>query len=126
MLQILTQIEVAIKRDYLSADFETTEELLHYCASSIGAYYEFAHPGSIPQLPWIPKTTASVAMKLLELDASISYVKQKKAVPHDVEKVEPLPVKCLLARMFFARFYYDVPILFNFSINGSMIVLKFT
>ncbi|CAI9760178.1 unnamed protein product [Fraxinus pennsylvanica] len=91
LLQFLTQIEAAIKRDYLSADFETTEELLRYCASSIGAYYEFAHPGSIPQLPWIPKTTASVAMKLLELDASISYVKQKKAEPHDAEKVEPLP-----------------------------------
>ncbi|KAL2524213.1 homeobox-1 [Abeliophyllum distichum] len=91
LLQILTQIEIAIKRNYLSADFETTEELMGYCASSRGASYEFSYPGSFPQLPWIPQTTAAVALKLLELDASLSYVEQQMAESHDVDKVEPLP-----------------------------------
>ncbi|KAK1566908.1 hypothetical protein Q3G72_005921 [Acer saccharum] len=58
--QILTQLESVIKRDFLSTSFETTSELLDTQLVSI--------------LPWVPQTTAAVALRLLELDASISYM----------------------------------------------------
>ncbi|KAL6567386.1 hypothetical protein OROGR_001054 [Orobanche gracilis] len=90
LLQILTQLEGAIKRDYLSEDFETTEELL-CCDLSRGAASDFNCPGSVPQLPWIPKTTASVALKLLELDSSIFFTPKQKAESRDENKVEALP-----------------------------------
>ncbi|KAK4485260.1 hypothetical protein RD792_007892 [Penstemon davidsonii] len=83
LLKMLTQFERAIKRDYLSSDFETAEELVSYCASS--------YPGSVPQLPWIPNTTAAVALRLLELDASISYTPNQKSEILDEKKVEALP-----------------------------------
>ncbi|KAL3519817.1 hypothetical protein ACH5RR_017966 [Cinchona calisaya] len=78
LLQILTQFEGAIKRDSLSSNFETTEELLSYCASSKVTGYYFAHPPSVSQLPWIPQTTAAVALRLLELDASILHSQHEK------------------------------------------------
>ncbi|KAL0442726.1 UNVERIFIED_CONTAM: Homeobox-DDT domain protein RLT2 [Sesamum latifolium] len=95
LLQILTQFEGAIKRDYLSADFETTEELLCYCDSSRGAAYGFNYTGSVPQLPWIPKTTAAVALRFLELDASIFYTPNQKAESHDEKTGDALPVESL-------------------------------
>ncbi|XP_058202089.1 homeobox-DDT domain protein RLT1 isoform X2 [Rhododendron vialii] len=69
LLQILTEFEVVIKRGFLSTNFETTDELLASSAVSGRG----ANPGSVPQLPWIPQTTAAVALRLLELDGSISY-----------------------------------------------------
>ncbi|XP_073158296.1 homeobox-DDT domain protein RLT1 [Henckelia pumila] len=95
LLQLLTQFEGAIKRDYLSADFETTEELLCYCASSRGAKYEFSCSGSVPQLPWIPETTAAVALRLFELDSSIFYTPNQKAESHEEKKVETLTKSAL-------------------------------
>ncbi|PIN06555.1 Transcription factor PHOX2/ARIX, contains HOX domain [Handroanthus impetiginosus] len=89
LLQILTQFEGTIKRDFLSADFETTEELLCYCDSSRVAATEFS--GSVRHLPWIPKTTTAVALRLLELDASIFYTPKQKAESHDEKKMEALP-----------------------------------
>lgn len=68
-LQIFTEFEVVIKRGFLSTNFETTDELLASSAVSGRG----ANPGSVPQLPWIPQTTAAVALRLLELDGSISY-----------------------------------------------------
>ncbi|KAG8385512.1 hypothetical protein BUALT_Bualt03G0053000 [Buddleja alternifolia] len=90
-LQILTQFEGAVKRDYLSADFETTEELLCHSDSSRGGGHELTYPASVPYLPWIPKTTAALALRLLELDASIFYTPNQKAESHDEKKVEALP-----------------------------------
>ncbi|KAG5561737.1 hypothetical protein RHGRI_004700 [Rhododendron griersonianum] len=69
LLQILTEFEVVIKRGFLSTNFETTDELLASSAVSGRG----ANPGSVPQLPWIPQTTAAVSLRLLELDGSISY-----------------------------------------------------
>lgn len=92
LLQLLTQFERVIKRDYLSSDYETTEELLTYCGSSRGTAHDFT--GFVPQLPWIPKTTAAVGLRLLELDASIIYTPEQKAEAHDEKKVEEaLPVE---------------------------------
>lgn len=79
LLQILTQFENAIKRDCLSPDFETTEELLSSCALLARTVCNSAYPGSVPELPWVPQTTAAVSLRLLELDASVSYNLDQKS-----------------------------------------------
>ncbi|GLU22947.1 hypothetical protein SLE2022_389830 [Rubroshorea leprosula] len=78
LLQILTHFESAVKPDYLSSNFETTKELLGLKTLTGSGY---ADPQSVPVLPWIPQTTAAVALRLLDLDASITSVKQEKAEP---------------------------------------------
>ncbi|CAN4078885.1 unnamed protein product [Withania somnifera] len=90
LLRILTQLEGAMKRDYLSAEYETAEELMGLCALSRNAAREATYPESV-QLPWIPQTTAAVALRLLELDASISYDPQQKTEPELKNKVDCLP-----------------------------------
>lgn len=84
-----------MKCDFLSTDFETTSELLSYCAASRDAACESTYSGSITQLPWIPQTTAAVALRVLELDASIFYVPQQKSELHDGQTAEALPVEYL-------------------------------
>ncbi|KAI7753270.1 hypothetical protein M8C21_000192 [Ambrosia artemisiifolia] len=74
LLQVLTQLESVIKRDYMSLEFETTEELLKTPGLS-----DKVASGSVPVLPWIPQTTAAVTLRLLELDGSISYTPEQKA-----------------------------------------------
>lgn len=91
LLQILTQLEGVIKRDYLSADYETAEELMGLCALSRKAACESTYPESVPQLPWIPQTTSAVALRLLELDSSISYDPQQKTETELKNKVDCLP-----------------------------------
>ncbi|OVA11509.1 Homeobox domain [Macleaya cordata] len=81
LLQILTLFEGAIKRDCLSSNFETTKELLGSFMPSGRAVDEFS-PGSVPILPWVPQTTAAVALRLLELDGSITYMLQQKEESH--------------------------------------------
>ncbi|KAK3000441.1 hypothetical protein RJ639_021694, partial [Escallonia herrerae] len=88
--QILTQLEGAIVRDRLSLKFETTDELLASCALSGRAVCDSAHPGPVLQLPWIPQTTAAVALRLLELDASVMYIPSQKTEPED-EGITKLP-----------------------------------
>ncbi|KAJ4703536.1 Homeobox domain-containing protein/DDT domain-containing protein [Melia azedarach] len=80
ILQILTILESGIKRQYFSSNFETTKELL-------GSSVMSGDPWSVPILPWIPKTTAAVALRLLELDASIMYVKPEKAETFEDKEV---------------------------------------
>ncbi|KAG2262034.1 hypothetical protein Bca52824_069113 [Brassica carinata] len=63
--QVLTMLEVALKRDFLSSNFETTCELLDLS--------EEALVRDVKVLPWIPKTTGGVALRLFELDSSIAY-----------------------------------------------------
>lgn len=69
----MTILEGAIKRDYLSSKFETTSDLL-----------SLSHPSNVlsdikdvPLLPWVPKTTAAVALRLMELDSAILYTPQQ-------------------------------------------------
>ncbi|XP_057986243.1 homeobox-DDT domain protein RLT1 isoform X4 [Hevea brasiliensis] len=88
LLQILTVLESAIKRDCLSADFETTKDLLSSSTSAQSALYGSTDLRSVPVLPWIPKTTAAVALRLFELDGSITYIQHEK-----VEPSEDKPVK---------------------------------
>ncbi|KAK3207089.1 hypothetical protein Dsin_021135 [Dipteronia sinensis] len=81
LLQILTLLESGIKRHYLSSNFETTRELL-------GISDVTADLASVSIIPWIPKTTAAVAVRLLELDASIMYIKPEKAEPSEDNEVK--------------------------------------
>ncbi|CAK7350538.1 unnamed protein product [Dovyalis caffra] len=81
LLQILTMFESAIKRERLSSHFETTKELLGSAALSGSAAHGSAGLVSVPVLPWMPRTTAAVALRLFELDASIIYIKNEKPEP---------------------------------------------
>lgn len=37
---------------------------------------------SVTVLPWVPRTTSAVSLRLFELDTSISYVKLEKPEPY--------------------------------------------
>ncbi|XVF40442.1 hypothetical protein PTKIN_Ptkin01aG0113900 [Pterospermum kingtungense] len=76
LLKMLTHLESAIKRDYLSSNFETTRELL-------GSNLQSESDSTDSVLPWIPQTTSAVALRLLELDKYIMYVKQEKVEPSE-------------------------------------------
>lgn len=76
-MQILTLLESAIKRDYLSSNFETTTELLSSANQDI-AVDTVTLSGSVPVLPWVPDTAAAVALRMLDLGSSISYTGHQK------------------------------------------------
>ncbi|KAJ6738207.1 HOMEOBOX-DDT DOMAIN PROTEIN RLT2 [Salix koriyanagi] len=88
LLQRLTVFESAIKRQRLSSNFETTKELLGSSVSSGSAAHDSASLGSVSLLPWIPKTSAAMALRLFELDASIIYVKNEKPEPSTDKSVK--------------------------------------
>ncbi|CAA0250846.1 unnamed protein product [Arabidopsis thaliana] len=79
LLQVLTSLESAIKKESLSSNFMSAKELLG------AANAEADDQGSVDVLPWIPKTVSAVALRLSELDASIIYVKPEKpeVIPED-------------------------------------------
>ncbi|KAM7498033.1 hypothetical protein LguiA_022447 [Lonicera macranthoides] len=76
LLQILTMLESAVKRDFLSLNFETTIELLGSSNPKIANRSSVAETVSV--LPWLPQTTSSVALRLMELDSSIFYTLEQK------------------------------------------------
>ncbi|THF97876.1 hypothetical protein TEA_015817 [Camellia sinensis var. sinensis] len=100
LLQILTEFEAVIKRCCLSTLFETTDELLAVSALSGRGVCDSADAGSVPQLPWIPQTTAAVALRLLELDGSISYTGDQKAELLDNNEVEDFTVDNFIVACF--------------------------
>ncbi|XP_013585499.1 PREDICTED: uncharacterized protein LOC106294486 isoform X2 [Brassica oleracea var. oleracea] len=92
LLQVLTYLESAIKKESLSSNFLSAKELL-------GAAGATADPGSVDVFPWIPKTVSAVALRLSDLDASIVYVKPEKPepVPEDEkEQISLFPGNSLL------------------------------
>ncbi|XP_059282469.1 homeobox-DDT domain protein RLT2 [Lycium ferocissimum] len=70
LLQILTLLEGAIKREYLISNYETTNELLGAVSNS--------NLDGMAVLPWVPHTTSAVALRLMELDSSICYTQQQR------------------------------------------------
>ncbi|KAK4420574.1 Homeobox-DDT domain protein RLT2 [Sesamum alatum] len=81
LLQNLTLLENSIKSDFLSANYETTWEIL---SSRRITADSFSGPEEIAVLPWIPPTTPAVALQLMELDSSIYYtVHQKESCQKD-------------------------------------------
>ncbi|MCD9641238.1 hypothetical protein HAX54_027327 [Datura stramonium] len=71
LLQILTLLEGAIKREYLISSYETTNELLGAVSNS--------NLDGMAVLPWVPHTTSAVALRLMEFDCSLCYTQQQKA-----------------------------------------------
>ncbi|WOL14533.1 hypothetical protein Cni_G23313 [Canna indica] len=82
LFQILTLLEAAIKREFLSTNFETTNELLSSGTIGVASENVAACAGSVPVLPWVPDTSAAVTLRLLELDSSISYTLHQKLESH--------------------------------------------
>ncbi|KAJ4847083.1 hypothetical protein Tsubulata_040919 [Turnera subulata] len=77
LLQNLTLLEAGVKRDYLSANYETTSELLN-SSDSYRLSANTSNTAAVPVLPWIPRTVAAVALRVLEFDASVSYKLHQK------------------------------------------------
>ncbi|CAL8146684.1 unnamed protein product [Prunus armeniaca] len=88
LLQILTLLETAVKRDFLSSNFAATEELLGTGKQSEVFVPDFLDSGSVPLLPWIPHTTAAVALRLHEMDSSITHIQLEKAEPNGDKEVK--------------------------------------
>ncbi|KAJ6371739.1 hypothetical protein OIU77_002122 [Salix suchowensis] len=82
LLQILTPLESAMKRDYMSSDYETSSELLRSSGPSGCAAYGSFNTVTVPVLPWLPQTTAALALRVIEFDASISYMLHQKLEAH--------------------------------------------
>lgn len=78
LLQILTLLEGGIKRNFLLSDYETTSELLVSIDSTGSKTHGTLTPEAVPVLPWLPQTTSSVALRLMELDSSICYLLSQK------------------------------------------------
>ncbi|KAJ0797032.1 putative transcription factor & chromatin remodeling DDT family [Helianthus annuus] len=87
LLQVLTWLESVVKRDHMSLEFETTEELI---GTSGLSELVASGPGSVPVLPWIARTTAAVSLRLLELDSSISYTSEQKTELNIVHKTNDI------------------------------------
>ncbi|XP_057792425.1 homeobox-DDT domain protein RLT2 isoform X2 [Salvia miltiorrhiza] len=69
LLQCLTLLEDSIKREFLSVNYETSSEIL----SSSKVVGCSSRPGVVPIPPWMPLTAPAVALRLMDLDASIYY-----------------------------------------------------
>lgn len=77
-LQMLTLLEDAIRRDYLSSDFETSYELLNNSKTEdMPSQNNFTLPGT-SVLPWVPDTTAAITLRMLDLDYAVSYIQNQK------------------------------------------------
>ncbi|KAJ1284714.1 hypothetical protein BS78_03G226300 [Paspalum vaginatum] len=76
IFQLLTVLEGAIRRDFLSSDFETTNECLN--SQDIASQNPVVPAGSASVLPWVPGTTAAVMLRMLDLDLAISYMQNQK------------------------------------------------
>lgn len=81
LLEALTLLESAIRRDFLSLDFETTDELLG--SNNSVTLQATGICSTVSVLPWLPETTACVGLRLMELDTSIHYLLSQK---EDAEK----------------------------------------
>ncbi|GMG98559.1 hypothetical protein Nepgr_000399 [Nepenthes gracilis] len=78
LLQILSLLESAVKRDFLSSDFHTANELLASSDTAGSVANLSSDLGTVTVLPWVPQTTAAVALRLMELDSAISYTFDQK------------------------------------------------
>lgn len=76
---MLSLLEDVIRREYLSSEFESTKDLLRLLESSAQGF-DLEHASV---LPWIPQTIAASALRLLELDSSIIYVKLERSESHN-------------------------------------------
>ncbi|XP_050371272.1 homeobox-DDT domain protein RLT1 isoform X2 [Argentina anserina] len=93
LLQMLTLLETAIKRDFVSSNFAATNELLGSSKQSVIANPDYLDTKSVSVLPWIPYTTAAVALRVYEMDSAIMYIPHEKPEPKgDKEVVEHMKI----------------------------------
>ncbi|XP_050380666.1 homeobox-DDT domain protein RLT2 isoform X2 [Argentina anserina] len=78
LLQVLASLESVVKTECLSANFETTGELLDRAEENGCVTRSYSPHDTVAVLPWIPLTTAAVALRLMEFDAAISSMPQQK------------------------------------------------
>lgn len=90
LLQITTQLEGAVNRDWLSSNFETTKELLGVISPETGVNESNFVSGEVPLLPWIPHTTAAVALRLMVFDYSLAYSLDQKPENQTVNEYEDI------------------------------------
>ncbi|GAA0149081.1 homeodomain transcription factor [Lithospermum erythrorhizon] len=77
ILQALTLFEGAVKRSFLSSDYESTNELFR-SRDLTRSSFNYSSLKLVPVLPWIPETTSAVALRLMEFDKSIYYTLEQK------------------------------------------------
>ncbi|CAA6661086.1 unnamed protein product [Spirodela intermedia] len=82
LLQLLTRLEGAVLRDYLSSSYATTNELVGASTAAHGVDNPSSVSEPVTVLAWIPLTTAAVALRLMEFDASVSYMLHQKVESH--------------------------------------------
>jgi hypothetical protein len=70
---------------------------------------------SVPVLPWVPRTTSAVSLRLFEFDTSIAYVKLEK--PELCEEKE--------ARYIVSPFLYSLFIFIRLLLNSCDAVGKY-
>ncbi|KAI5081671.1 hypothetical protein GOP47_0001414 [Adiantum capillus-veneris] len=67
LLQLLSEVESAIHRDWLSPRFEPAKEIME------------SDTGAVSCIPaWVPCTTAAVAMRVVELDSALFYSEDQR------------------------------------------------
>lgn len=76
--QCLTLLEDSIKREFLSVNYETSSEILS-SSKVVRCDADTSSP------PWIPRTAPAVALRLMDLDASIYYALEQKETHHSGE-----------------------------------------
>lgn len=69
-MQLLFELESAIQQDWLSRRFESAKEQIESASVDSGTLSTV--------LPWVPRTTAAVAMRLLEFDSALYYNAEQK------------------------------------------------
>lgn len=89
---MITQLEGAVNRDWLSSNFETTKELLGVISPDTGVDESNFASGEVPLLPWIPHTTAAVALRLMVFDYSLAYSLDQKPENQRVNEFEDINV----------------------------------
>lgn len=94
--QILTALEGAVKREYLDSNYETSGELLGLFSSSGCCTNDSVDGERMPILPWVPYTSAAVALRLLQLDACIFYTSQQKLESEKDKKIGIVVVSILI------------------------------
>lgn len=83
-----------MKRDFMSSNFAATNELLGSSKQPLIANRDYLDTKSISILPWIPYTTAAVALRVYEMDSAITYIPHEKPEPNDDKEVGEHIVSC--------------------------------
>ncbi|KAJ7521596.1 hypothetical protein O6H91_19G060800 [Diphasiastrum complanatum] len=77
LLEVFLELESAVEQEWLSSSYETAEEIL----KSLSSANQTDNCGTRERalfLPWIPQTTAAVALRIMAFDAALAYNTEQK------------------------------------------------